>query len=242
MSTPDGRTGLADVALCAQGEAAMQRVLHVGLGSRWRADDEIAWSLDPAPHRYLLGAVTLRPDVPAARLVGLPGTVCDSFGSLSQADLPGRAPEPENVWMVRHPAPLPPSPSLPGLDVRPVVTDDEVQLWERITFEANGAPPDRPGELHPRGSQRQAGLTLWLAVRGGRPVGTSLGIVASGCVTVSAVAVLPEARGRGIGSALTRSVIASAPTLPATLSASEDALGVYERLGFVALARSVHWS
>ncbi|WP_420330099.1 GNAT family N-acetyltransferase [Ornithinimicrobium murale] len=69
-----------------------------------------------------------------------------------------------------------------------------------------------------------------------------MGLVTGSCVVVSAVAVLPEFRGAGLGIALTQRVLALAPGLPATLSSSEIGHGVYRRLGFVDVGRPIHWA
>jgi hypothetical protein len=46
--------------------------------------------------------------------------------------------------------------------------------FERTAFlAASGCPPERPGELHPRGSERTPGLHLLLAHLHDEPVGTA---------------------------------------------------------------------
>jgi hypothetical protein len=90
MTTP-GESAPANEAeltrLCATDEAAYQRAAHHGLGRRWIKGEGVAWAPDGPAHRFLFGAVTLerRPTLPDA----LRGRVCDSFGALRAADLPG---------------------------------------------------------------------------------------------------------------------------------------------------------
>ncbi len=227
---------------CAEGESALQRVLHRGLGRAWADDGDYGWSPQGAPHRFLLGAVTLTHEAPRRALSEVQGTVCDSFRDFDAYDMPGRRGDESNPWMHRAPAALNAQPLPVGVAIRPVTADSHVAAWERVVFESNGGPPSRPGELHPAGSQRQPGLSLLLADFRGRSVGAALGLVTGSCVVVSAVAVLPEFRGAGLGIALTQRVLALAPGLPATLSSSEIGHGVYRRLGFVDVGRPIHWA
>lgn len=74
------------------------------------------------------------------------------------------------------------------------------------------------------------------------PIGAALGLVTATSVVVSAVAVLPAARGQGLGTALTQHAMRLAPDLPATLSSSQLGYEVYRRLGFVEVGRPVHWN
>jgi predicted N-acetyltransferase YhbS len=60
-------------------------------------------------------------------------------------------------------------------------------------------------------------------------------------VLISAVAVMPDARGRGVGAALTVIALRVAPNKPATLFATAEGLPVYRRLGFVAISRHRVW-
>lgn len=235
---PDARA-----VCCALGENELQRVLHRGLGRSWVVSRDYGWSPDGAPHPFLLGAVTLTPAASRGVLAEVQGTVCDSFADFDAHDMPGRRGERSNPWMYRAPA-VTEQQALPvGATIRPVSSDSEVLVWERVVFEANGDPPSRPGELHPAGSQGQPGLSLLLADLHGRPVGAALGLVTPACVVVSAVAVLAEARGLGLGAALTQRVLALGPgDLPATLSSSESGYGGYSRLGFVEVGRPVHWA
>lgn len=228
--------------LCVRGENHLQSVLHRGLGGQWRVGDHYAWAPAGAPHQFLLGALTLTSKVSPASLADVGGIVCDSFAEFDAKDMTGRRGEAANPWMYRHPATLSES-ALPGeVRIRRATSDADVARWEQVVFEANGQEPDPPGELHPAGSQRQPGLSLLLAEQVGAPVGAAMGLVGELSVVVSAVAVLPPMRGAGLGTALTQRVLALAPDLPATLTASELSYGIYGRLGFVEVGRPVHWT
>lgn len=224
------------VALCAHGEAAWHRVAYASLGARWADDGVLARAVEPVPHRYLLGAVTLTPDatVPA----DVPGIVCDSYARLR---LPGREAEPAGHWMIREPdaAPVPPRPA--GLVIRRVTDDDDVSWFEQLAFlAAGGELPQRPGELHPAGSQHLPGLSLWLAELDGEGVGTALSVATTRVNNLGAVTVMPAYRGRGIGAALTAAAMSAATDVPATLSATASGRVVYDRLGFTAVGRPLH--
>ena len=57
----------------------------------------------------------------------------------------------------------------------------------------------------------------------------------------SCATVMPDARGRGVGAALTVTALRVAPNKPATLFATAAGLPVYRRLGFVAIGRHRDW-
>jgi GNAT superfamily N-acetyltransferase len=118
----------------------------------------------------------------------------------------------------------------------------DAELFERTVFlAAGGVTPDRPGVLHPRGSERVPGLHLYVAFAGARAVGTALAVVHSRGVHVSAVAVLPEERGRGIGAALAATALNTQPCMPATLTASFLSAPIYRRLGFEPVGEPLDW-
>jgi ribosomal protein S18 acetylase RimI-like enzyme len=60
-------------------------------------------------------------------------------------------------------------------------------------------------------------------------------------VLISAVTVLPDARRRGIGTALTTIALQVTPGRSATLSATVYGLPLYRRLGFVEVGRQRYW-
>lgn len=78
-----------------------------------------------------------------------------------------------------------------------------------------------------------------LAMRDGEPVGTARILRRGALGKIGRVAVLPEARGLGLGAALIRAaleVLAATPGITtAKLGAQTHALGFYERLGFTAV-------
>ncbi len=243
-TTPDSEPGNpADlINLCAAGEAAFQRAAHQGLGRPWVHGDGVAWAPDGPGHQFLFAAVTLvpRPGLPDV----LRGRVCDSFAALDAGDLPGPGWRPQDAdpWMVRPPLPVFPAAPTPGLRVSRVETDAETVQFERIAFlAAGGRPPIRTGELHPAGSQFTPGLHLFIARIDGRAVATALAVDYDLGVLISAVTVMPDARRRGVGTALTVAALQCAPEKPATLFATADGLPVYRRLEFVQVGRHRDW-
>lgn len=227
---------------CAQGESALQAALHRGRGNPWVAQGDVAWAPAGATHPFLYAVLTLGPTARIWPLASARGTVCDSFALISAQELPGRRAEPGRPWLFRAPGRLTAAPPPPRVLVRRVVDDADVAAWERTVFAANGAEPAYPGELHPPGSQRQPGLTLFLAEEDARPVGAALGLDGPACLTLSAVCVLPGQRGRGTGAALAGAVLALAPHKPATLSTSPLGHNLYRRLGFQQVGVPTRWT
>lgn len=140
--------------------------------------------------------------------------------------------------MLREPAPCS---KLDGAGAVVARTDDAL-LFERMAFlAAGGQLPQHPGELHPGGSERLPGIHFFLAWLDGRPIGTALAVIHEYGVLVSAVAVLPDERRRGVGAALTAAAIMAAPDRPATLSSSRLGSGTYRAMGFLEVGVPVDW-
>jgi ElaA protein len=77
----------------------------------------------------------------------------------------------------------------------------------------------------------------WLAMDGEGPVATLRVLPLGDAAKIQRVAVLPRARGTGAGAALMRHVMAALKEhgfVCAVLGSQTDAIGFYERLGFVA--------
>ncbi len=224
--------------LCVHGESLWHRLGLSALGIAWVEEGTVARRTADAVPVYL-AAMSLLPQATAAELAAaaeaLHGQVfvSDSFGGLDLTPLGWRLGVTQ-PWMLREPPQ--PAPVLPaGLRIAPVGTPEEVATFERTIFTAADGNPDWAprGSVHPAATSLDvAGLTLLLAWLDGRPVGTALAAVDSRVVQVSAVSVLPEARRRGIGAALTQAAATLAPELPAVLSATRMGHGVYAGLGY----------
>jgi hypothetical protein len=84
-------------------------------------------------------------------------------------------------------------------------------------------------------------LHLFTGYVDGVPVATSGARVGHGIVDIEWVSCLEEARGAGVGAALTWAATMVEPDLPATLIASDDGQPVYAKMGFLRLLRMTMW-
>jgi GNAT superfamily N-acetyltransferase len=141
--------------------------------------------------------------------------------------------------MRRDAASLPTMPQPPGLILRAATLDDLADVV-RIDTSAFGGDPDlvrRWIEPH----FVAAATTVGVAELDGDPVGTAYTVASSGraghCIFLGGVATRPDARGRGIASALSAWLLARGFAAGATLAhlnPEEDAAArIYARLGFV---------
>lgn len=77
-----------------------------------------------------------------------------------------------------------------------------------------------------------------LALQDGQPVGTARILIMGETGKIGRVAVLPQARGTGLGAALIRAALTELETIAgvrqAKLGAQTHAIGFYEKLGFTA--------
>jgi Acetyltransferase (GNAT) domain len=238
------------VALAARGESVWHRLGLAALGVGWVEQNELARRTRPSSPVFL-GALSLRAGVPAARLaaavegLGAELAVRDAGGSEDLGPF-GFALQAREPWMLRLPGAVDPvpAPAPAGLEVAPCRIPAEVRLFERTSVEAfTGSTSSwAPGTIHPpAASLRVPGLTLLLARLDGRPVGTAIAASDGAVLNVAGVAVLEPARGQGIGASLTLACLATAPTLPAVLSSSEDGHPLYRGLGFHDVGPSALW-
>ena len=82
------------------------------------------------------------------------------------------------------------------------------------------------------GVEGVCGLLAW---DGDVPVGSGMAVLPAGAVGIFGIAVVPRARRRGIGTALTLAAADAFPADLAWLLPSEMARSMYQRLGFRAL-------
>ena len=106
-----------------------------------------------------------------------------------------------------------------------------------------GEPLYRPVDGLPLADPRllDGPLRLFLGLRDGHPVATSGARFGHGLVDVDCVSCLAEARGTGIGGALTWAATLCRPEWPAVLIASDDGQPLYERMGYLRLLRMTFW-
>lgn len=128
----------------------------------------------------------------------------------------------------------------PGVRIEEVTDAAGLATYFRVLMAAFGmSPPDGVPMLDERilgGPAR-----FWLGLLDGEPVGTAGARLGHGLVDVEYISTLPEARGRGIGAALTWTATLADPALPAVLLASDDGQPVYGRMGYLRLLRATLW-
>ena len=122
---------------------------------------------------------------------------------------------------------------VPARGVLPVTSDETLALYCAADAE------EYSDEEFQRGMAEQAirldGVSLYVAVDEGRPVGRSMAVVRDGLVGVHNVYVAPSQRRRGFGGALTVAALQAghrAGALAACLEATVDGFPLYESLGF----------
>jgi GNAT superfamily N-acetyltransferase len=154
----------------------------------------------------------------------------------------GMAPVGHPPLMVRVPGPaVPPGPG--GVEIGEVTGADELAELEATLYDAYpdpemvGAPP---GALFAP-SALDTAWRFYLARVDGRSVATAASWRSEGVTTVEMVSCRPEARGRGIGAAITAAAATDGTQQPAALIASDLGQGVYRSLGFVPVLRYTLW-
>ncbi len=138
------------------------------------------------------------------------------------------------------------TPPPPPGDLRIERVDDEAKLerWERT---AVAAYPFRDLRGYGRGALLGGDvladdrLRLWLGSVGETDVAAAQAFVAHGVTDVLLVATLRQARRKGYGAAMTWAAVATEPDLPTMLLSSDDGRPVYDRMGFLPLARWTLW-
>lgn len=146
--------------------------------------------------------------------------------------------------MVRMPAPMAVEPA-DGLEVRPVADAETAADWERVLVDGYPEPglqPVQAGCLLPEAALAVERWRHWVGYVDGRPAGSSSAWVGDHHADVTFVATMPEARGRGVGRAMTATATAVAVDRPAMLLSSDPGRGVYLRLGYRSLLRFTLWA
>jgi ribosomal protein S18 acetylase RimI-like enzyme len=125
-----------------------------------------------------------------------------------------------------------------GVTVEPVRDLETFREQTEVIGAAFGAPPwlaDQMLKFAALGFDPANPVQNYVARLDGRPVGGSLGLVAGSVLGVYNVAVVPAARGRGIGRAVTLAALregAARGCLLAVLESTEMGYSLYVRLGF----------
>ena len=124
-----------------------------------------------------------------------------------------------------------------GLDIRIVGDAESMRTWTRAFLKGYGLPS--AWESITFDLWMQLGLDLpirnYLGYLDGRPVSTSTVFYGGGAAGIYCVSTLPEARGRGIGAAITLKPLQAAREMGyriGVLQSSEMGFNVYKNLGF----------
>ena len=124
-----------------------------------------------------------------------------------------------------------------GFEVRAVADEESLRTWVGVFIRGYGLPPTWASVTFDL--WRQLGLDPplrnYLGYWNGTPVSTSSLFYGGGAAGIYCVATLPEARGRGLGAALTLYPLLEARALGyrvGVLQSSEMGFNVYKRLGF----------
>lgn len=128
-------------------------------------------------------------------------------------------------------------PTVDGLEIRVVADEESLRTWAHIFTLGYGMPPDWEGTIFDLWLQLGFDLPIrnYLGYLNGEPVSTSCLFLGGGAAGIYSVATLPEARGRGIGAALTVKPLLDAREMGfriGVLQSSEMGFNVYKRLGF----------
>jgi hypothetical protein len=140
-------------------------------------------------------------------------------------------------------APVPPLPD--GLRIEEVCEPEALATFERTLVDAYPLPEWaglEPGSVFTPGLVGSGALHYWIGWVGNRPVCTAGTIVHAGVNLVEWVSTSPDARSRGFGASITFTAATADPAAPAVLLSSDAGRSVYERLGFVAVARWTLWT
>jgi ribosomal protein S18 acetylase RimI-like enzyme len=224
----------ADVA------AAWHAAWLAALGLRSERTARVWRALDQPPPIYWT-AVALESTATAADLAGQPGTVCDPWSSIDLTPH-GYAATARDPWLARTPGKV-------GVAVPPelelVRAQTPAQVAEFETTSIRGFFEDESaeiacGSIHPAPILDDERMTMLIGRVEGRPVAAAMSYRLDDVVGIYGVTTLPSVRRRGYASALTAALLD--PGVPASLSPSAMAAGVYRRLGFEQVGELTMWS
>ncbi|MET7282474.1 hypothetical protein ABZS29_29870 [Kribbella sp. NPDC005582] len=143
--------------------------------------------------------------------------------------------------MVRFPGTAT-TPPTTGLEIRQVTDAAGLADAERVLVAGYPFPELQPFEPHCLyDTSFLEGSTVWVGYDGDIPLATSTAHNAAGLTVVENVAVMPAARGRGAGAALTWTATTHHPDHPAAVIASDNGQPVYARLNYHRLERWTVW-
>jgi hypothetical protein len=222
------------------------------MGRPWH--DEAGWAAGQTTDRVALAnwVVLKQPLLDVSAVVADAGSVMpDTAPYVLLSPWPTGDLRPLGLLPVGHP-PLMYRPATPDATID--VSADLHVTWitevadlveaERVLVDGYPVPelqPFQPGTLYDPSILEEASTRIALGRLDGEPVATAAVHVANGLNLVESVAVMPQARGRGAGRAVTAAVTAAIADQPSVLIASDDGQPVYERLGYLRIERWTIW-
>ena len=229
------------VALCARAAAGWHTSWLRALGLRSEQDAGRWRALERPPLIYFAG-ITLEPNLPAERLAGVPGSVCDAWQTLD-LDAHGFRVWRTEPWYFRPPGRIDVAVP-PELELVEVSSEEEVYEFEAVSVRGFGSEDDTitPGTYHPPEVLADGAMRMFIGRENGRPVAAATGYRMEDVVGVFGVATVASARRRGYGTALTRAAMLSDTGLPAILAPSPQGAALYRRLGFEPVGALSIWS
>jgi GNAT superfamily N-acetyltransferase len=216
-------------------------------GTVQRIDGLVLALTEIADPQLNVALVERAPEDPPAALGAAKRTFAD-YGFRIGLDLPrGRHPDVERAaaalgmvvgvsrpGMAATVSTLAPATPPPGVEISTLSLDDDLEeLWD-MQATVFGMRSDVVRAYLAPSLLRVPGIACFVARLDGRAVSSSLAIEIDESVGVFGVATLPDARGRGVGTAITAAAVDWARDRAdlAWLQASEDGRRVYERIGF----------
>lgn len=130
-----------------------------------------------------------------------------------------------------EPVPIPDAPG--GLRIERVTEANLAAFWSAIS-DGFGMPAPLVEQLYPATLIQQPSLRAFVGWLDDRPIATAASCRTASTIGIYSIATAPEARGRGIGTAMTWKLLGDAEPgwRVATLQASAMGRPVYERMGF----------
>jgi hypothetical protein len=131
-------------------------------------------------------------------------------------------------------------PALPeGLEIRVVDSAEEAAVFGQTIEEAYPMPGSADSALVRAYGAKE--LTLFNGYYGDRCVATGGTWNSEGVNDIGWISARPETRRKGVGAAITYAATFVDPAAPSVLIASDDGVGVYERMGYIRLLRLTLW-
>jgi hypothetical protein len=234
-------------------QADVLRAMAGGPAGRQSSDDDVVMVDSGGPVPYNNMAVLLRPVTSAAdpvldRIADFYADARDRVSLLLSVwplpDLGARGLQlgGHPMFVVRAPGPVTAT-VRDGVEVRDVVTADDLHTLERVAVE--GYPLDEArneplGALFPE-PLLDSDVRLRLGLVDGTPVSGAAALDAHGVVNLCFAATLTAGRRKGVWSALVWARVNQAPDQPAVAFASDDSRPGFVRMGFLPVSRFSLW-